>query len=107
MVIFRSGGEVEQIELPGMPFGVMEDGVYEKVAVEIREGDSVLLFSDGVFEVHNAQGEMLGIAGLIGIVKSLGYPATAIEPEALEEELLKYSNAIRLDDDVTLIEMRM
>ncbi len=106
-VIFRSGGQVEQIELPGMPFGVMEDGVYEEAAVEIRQGDSVLLFSDGVFEVHNAQGEMLGIDGLIGIVKNLGYPAIAIEPKALEEELLKYSNAIRLDDDVTLIEMRI
>lgn len=106
-VIFRSRGEVDQIELPGMPFGVMEDGVYEEVAVEIREGDSVLLFSDGVFEVHNAQGEMLGIDGLIEIVESLGYPATPIEPKALEEELLKYSNAIRLDDDVTLIEMRI
>ena len=107
VVIFRSGGEVEQIELPGMPFGVMEGGVYEEVVIEIREGDSLLLFSDGVFEVHNAQGEMLGIDGLIGIIKSLGYPAAAIKPEALEEELLKFSNAIRLDDDVTLIEMRI
>lgn len=107
VVIFRSQGEVEQIELPGMPFGVMEDGVYEEVTTEIHEGDSILLFSDGVFEIHNAQGEMLGIDGLINMVKSLGYPATPIKPDVLEEELLKFSNAIRLDDDVTLIEMRI
>jgi len=80
---------------------------YEEVTSELSEGDSLLLFSDGVFEVHNAQGEILGIDGLIEILKGLGYPAKAIQPQALEEELLKFSNAIRLEDDVTLIEMRI
>jgi serine phosphatase RsbU (regulator of sigma subunit) len=58
-------------------------------------------------EIHNAQGELLGVEGLIRILEGLGYPATPIKGEAVEEELLKFSNAIRLDDDVTFIEVRM
>lgn len=107
VVIFRSSGEVEQAESSGMPFGVMEDSEYEEATVGLFEGDSLLLFSDGVFEVHNAQGKLLGINGLTDILKNLGYPAMAIQPAALEEELLKFSNDIRLGDDVTLIEVRI
>ena len=47
------------------------------------------------------------IEGLIRILKRLGYPATPMKGEAVEEELLKFSNAIRLDDDVTFIEVRL
>ena len=35
-----------------------------------------------------------------------GYPEAGIQMDVLEEELLKYSNAIRLDDDLTFIEVR-
>jgi sigma-B regulation protein RsbU (phosphoserine phosphatase) len=107
VVVFRSAGGVEQVESPGMPFGVMEESDYGEATIELVPGDSLLLFSDGVFEVHNAHGELLGVDGLIQVLKGLGYPATAIQPQALEEELLKFSNAIRLDDDVTLIEVHL
>jgi hypothetical protein len=34
------------------------------------------------------------------------YPRADIQMDALEEELLKYSNGIRLEDDLTFIEIR-
>jgi len=104
VVIFRSDGGVEQVETPGMPFGILEESVYGETHVELRAGDRLLLFSDGLFEVHNAEGELLGVDGLVRILKGLGYPKTNLRRESLEEELLRFSNAIRLDDDVTLIE---
>ena len=66
----------------------------------------LVLFSDGAVEIQNAQREMLDVDGLIGILKKQGYPATDLCMETLEEELLLYSNGIRLDDDLTLIEIR-
>ena len=49
---------------------------------------------------------MLDIDGLVGILTRQGYPDRSIDMEALEEELLKYSNAIRLEDDLTIMEIR-
>jgi hypothetical protein len=33
----------------------------------------------------------------------MGYPGRKLRLERLEEELLKYSNAIRLQDDLTIV----
>jgi sigma-B regulation protein RsbU (phosphoserine phosphatase) len=65
-----------------------------------------LLFSDGAVEVKNAEGNLLGTEGLINMLQRQGYPNRPIKMEALEEALLKYSNSIRLDDDLTIIEVR-
>lgn len=107
VVVFRSGGGVEQVERPGLPFGVVEDTEYEEACIDLCAGDSILLFTDGVFEVQNAQGEILGIEGLVQILRDLDYPESFVKTETLEEALLKFSNAIRLDDDVTFIEARL
>lgn len=48
---------------------------------------------------------MLEVEGLVSLLLKQGYPETDINMDALEEELLKYSNSIRLDDDLTLMEL--
>jgi hypothetical protein len=90
-----------------LPLAIMEDAEYEELHVELRDGDRLLLFSDGALEISNAADEMLGLDGLIGMLKRQGYPAADLQMEVLEEDLLKYSNCIRLADDLTLIEIRI
>jgi serine phosphatase RsbU (regulator of sigma subunit) len=42
-----------------VPFGIMEDASYEELAAQFEYGDCLLMFSDGAFEIHNAQAKML------------------------------------------------
>jgi serine phosphatase RsbU (regulator of sigma subunit) len=74
--------------------------------VQLQAGDSVLLFSDGAFEIENARDEMLGVDGFLQILKNLDYPKVQLSMDVLEKELLKFSNDIRLEDDITIIEVR-
>ena len=105
-LIMRTDGAVEQLEAPGMPLGMLEDADFDEMTAELRRGDCLLLISDGAFEIHNARGEMLGVDGLVRILQSHDYPRKPLPIEAVEQELLRYSNAIRLLDDVTFIEAR-
>ena len=105
VLLMHVDGTHECLESPGLPLAIMKDAPYEEATVEIHEGERLLLFSDGAVEIENADGEMLGVDGLIGFLKEQGYPKAAIRVDALEEELLKYSNAIRLEDDLTLVEV--
>lgn len=105
-LMFRGGGKPEAVELPGWPFGMENNADYEESEYDFAAGDYLLLFSDGATEIHNAAGELLDVAGLTDILGSLNYPAEQLEFAKLQEALLNYSNAIRLEDDITLLEVR-
>ena len=45
---------------------------FHQSTVELKSGDRLFLFTDGLFEVLNAEQEPLGIAGLAEIVRSTG-----------------------------------
>ena len=90
----------------GLPLGVVEDAPYETIRTKFQPGDHLLLFGDGATEIHNAKGQLLGVDGLIGILKNLGHPESRIESTTIEKELLKYSNDVGVEDDVTPIEIR-
>lgn len=102
----RANGPFEPLESAGLPFGMMEDADYEVTEARFDKNDCLLLFSDGAVEVCNAQGELLGVEGLVRILKAAGYPTSGLPIGAIEEQLLLYSNDIRLPDDVTFIEVR-
>jgi len=107
VLLMRPDGTHECLESPGLPLGIMDDAAYDEVSIELQEGNGLLLFSDGAIEIHNAEDEMLDIDGLVRILRAQGYPQADIQMDALEEELLKYSNAIRLTDDLTFIDVRL
>jgi serine phosphatase RsbU (regulator of sigma subunit) len=55
----RHGNQVEEMRATGMPLGLMPDMHYEEKEAYLAPGDSILLYSDGLVEAHNADREML------------------------------------------------
>lgn len=105
-ILFKADGSTEVIELPGWPFGVSADADYDVVEFNCAAEDRILIFSDGAIEIHDAKGRLLEAEGLINILKSQGYPKTPIDIKTLHEALLLYSNEIRLNDDLSFMEIR-
>jgi len=54
-LLIHASGEFEQVECPGLPFGLMEDAPYDDTALPLEPGDRLLFFSDGAMEIHNAE----------------------------------------------------
>ncbi|MBN1908475.1 MAG: SpoIIE family protein phosphatase [Pirellulales bacterium] len=106
ILVVHPDGSMEQLESSGLPFGMLEEASYDEVSAGFEPGTCLLLFSDGAVEIHNAEGAMLGAEGLVRILTDLGYPRKPIDVDAVEEALLRFSNAIRLEDDLTLLEVR-
>jgi len=106
IVLMHENGTYECLKSAGLPLGLMSDADYKECSTEFHQGDNLLLFSDGAVEIENAEGKMLGAHGLIEILKGQDHPQSPLRTEALKEALLKYSNSIHLEDDLTIIEVR-
>ncbi len=48
----------------GMPLGINPDETYTTVRWQLAPGERLLLFTDGLWEVHNRAGEAFGRRGL-------------------------------------------
>ncbi len=61
----RSSGKVETIRSPGLALGVDGGAVFERVtkdhSIELEAGDCILLYTDGVREAVNVQGDEFGM----------------------------------------------
>lgn len=53
-----AGNEIIELRATGMPLGLMPGMEYEEKEAVICSGDSVILYSDGLVEAHNPEGEM-------------------------------------------------
>ena len=59
-ILVRATGAVEECGAPGLPIGMAEDLELDVTELDLKSGDSLWLYSDGVFESPNAAGERLG-----------------------------------------------
>lgn len=63
-LLARRTGEVVRLKTGGRVLGVLADSNYQQAELELRSGDRLLLFTDGITEVRNASGEEFSEARL-------------------------------------------
>ncbi len=71
----HADGAVEAITGPGTLVGVLPDVDVKVVEVDLREGDTLLLYTDGATEARDQQGEQIGQGTLTQILVAAGQPA--------------------------------
>ena len=57
--------------LANIPLGIVEVGAYEQQKLKLPVGDLVLLYTDSLTESRKADGTLLGVKGLLDVVRQL------------------------------------
>jgi Stage II sporulation protein E (SpoIIE) len=73
----RVGGDAEELRARGMPLGLMPSMSYEEQGASLREGESVLFYSDGLVEAHDPEGQMFSFPRLRALISELGVEESA------------------------------
>jgi serine phosphatase RsbU (regulator of sigma subunit) len=78
---------------------------YEEEVASLREGESVLFYSDGLVEAHDPEGQMFGFPRLRALVAKHGEERSL--GEYLLEELYSFvGEGWKQEDDITLLTLR-
>ena len=96
-----SGG-VSELRATGMPLGLMPGMRYEENEATLASGDSVLFYTDGLVEAHNAKRDMFGFPHLMELVGRNLCSTTLID--SLLQELATFTGSDwEQEDDVTML----
>ncbi len=102
-----SSRAVHFLEGDGMPLGFSATEHYREVVRPLREGDWVLLYSDGVCEMRNAQGQMLGTERLSESVREWSDLSPREFLERLDQLLREYGGGGPARDDLSCVAIKV
>jgi serine phosphatase RsbU (regulator of sigma subunit) len=101
----KKNKKVEKIETFGTWIGVVAEMKDQQAVVEreftMEHDDVLLLYTDGVTEAQNAEGEMFGLDRLRDVVECYGDLQAVEIKEKILKEVLAFSS--QQDDDITLL----
>jgi len=102
-IVVRADGSVERLTTGGMMVGAFDFARYEEAPFILATGDMLLVFSDGISEAQNADGEEYGEHRLVQFAVAHNNLSADEVRRAIFEEIDKWSNDAERGDDQTLM----
>jgi sigma-B regulation protein RsbU (phosphoserine phosphatase) len=92
-----------RLDTGGMVLGLFPAQPYEQRSVSLQRGDRILIFSDGVTEASDPEGEMFGEERLLEAVdRHARLPAEDL-PERVLDDVTRFVGGSPQQDDITVI----
>ena len=102
----RASSKVEEVALAGMPLGGLAFD-YEEQRLDVEPGDTLLLMTDGLPELADAEGEPLGYPRVRSLFAELGHLPPAEIIAGLTRAAESWGGDQPPRDDVTLVAIRL
>ncbi len=105
--MMRGGTSIEVLQSTGdIILGCFEDHPYSTSTVQLKPGDGILLFTDGVTEAFNKAEEVYGEPRLESLLTASLKLSSEQIVNVIVEDVNLYSTGVPQSDDITLLSLR-
>jgi sigma-B regulation protein RsbU (phosphoserine phosphatase) len=105
-LLIQSGGHVTELAEGTVPLGLVDNDSYLETTAQLEPGDLLVLYTDGLTDSENAQGETFGTERVLNwAARQWQLPAVEVE-KSLLDAVTKFCNGRRQGDDLTLLVIR-
>lgn len=100
-----TGPHFAELRTPNPPLGIATDLDYQEKTIELRRGSLLYLFSDGVYEISTAGGELWGWEDYVRFLEERLKSGQG-QPEAIFRGIKELTAEGRFEDDFSLLLLR-
>jgi serine phosphatase RsbU (regulator of sigma subunit)/sugar lactone lactonase YvrE len=105
--IVKHGKEVWELEVHGMPLGLVDRAEYHELSFDLEARDFVVLYSDGVIEAENEAGEMYQTERLLELIQQADPDLSAQEVvDLIVKDITAFVGDEVASDDITIVVVR-
>ena len=101
--LHRANRRTELVGGGGFAVGMLPDLEYDAITFELAPGDRLFLYSDGVTECANAQGEPFAETHLMELLEATADRPVAVVAERVGQALREWKGDDNHQDDITLL----
>jgi sigma-B regulation protein RsbU (phosphoserine phosphatase) len=105
--LFIHGGDVSAIAATGLPVGMFCQERYESAHLELRKGDRLLLYTDGLSEARDRTNEEYGDRRLKSFLSNCARLPAETVVNRLVEDAREFSSGLPVCDDLTVMAIEM
>jgi len=99
--------ECNTIKGSNFPLGVVDDEQYSEFKIDVKSGDIIFFYSDGITEARNKNGELFGEKRLINFVKKYKdhHPEDLIQE--IQKQVASFTQSNKFSDDLTYVAIKI
>jgi serine phosphatase RsbU (regulator of sigma subunit) len=105
-ILRRASGAIERLEAGGLPLGIRAQAGYDCGAVTLEPGDLLVVYTDGVVEAENTQGEEYEESRLLALCQSSATGSAADILAGLMSSVGAFVGGAPQRDDLTCLVLR-
>jgi serine phosphatase RsbU (regulator of sigma subunit) len=94
-------GSIKSLTRTGPAIGLLEEPTLVDVSLTLSSGDALTIYTDGITDALNPQGEEYGLARLSAAVRSAPASNAALQLAHLSEDLAAFAQDVVPFDDIT------
>jgi len=99
----RFQSKCRQLDAEGLILGVHKNVVFEEKTTTLSQGDIILLYTDGLTEAENPQGDFFGLQRVSNILIEHAQQSPQVIIDGLLDQLKQFCRSESFNDDITLM----
>lgn len=104
--VVAAGDRLEATGPSDLPLGILDGTAYGRGKVRLREGDLLVMYTDALIEAKTADGNLLGVVGLVDVAQGLDDVSAEGLSRRLVDGVIARTAYSVLDDDATVMVLR-
>ncbi|MGA2098994.1 MAG: PP2C family protein-serine/threonine phosphatase [Candidatus Acidiferrum sp.] len=105
-ILRHANGDTQRLEAGGLPLGIDMEAAFETASIDMKPGEALIFYTDGVVEAFNEKAEEFGNDRWLGAIRGLPDWNAQESLQFLMKRVDEFVGVTRQSDDITCLVFR-